>query len=101
MYSDTIVDTAVNGLEALAHIDTNRYDLVVADIDMPEMDGYDMLTEIRSRNLTMPVICVTAYAIKGDKDRLLAHGFDDYLPKPMRMDDFEAIVEKHLFKTAD
>lgn len=76
---------ACNGQEALEKIKQAKPDLVLLDIQMPILDGYDVLRRIRD-NPPSPaprVIAVTAYAMQGDRDRAMAAGFDDYVTKPI------------------
>jgi PAS domain S-box-containing protein len=76
---------AGNGKEALAEIRAARPDLVLLDIQMPEMDGYAVLREIRRDPALqdLRVIALTAFAMQGDRERALAAGFDDYVTKPV------------------
>ncbi len=87
MLADTgyLVDTANNGLEALTALDQFDYDLILMDIFMPEMDGITATQEIRkkARHKTTPIIALTANAMKGDRERFMEAGMDDYLPKPV------------------
>jgi signal transduction histidine kinase/ligand-binding sensor domain-containing protein/DNA-binding response OmpR family regulator len=90
------VSVAGNGLEALAMIGKNRFDAVLMDVEMPEMDGYTASKAIREKEaLTeehLPIIAMTAHAMTGDKERCLAAGMDDYISKPIQADLlFEAI----------
>jgi CheY-like chemotaxis protein len=76
---------AADGREALEKIRETRPDLVLLDIQMPEMDGYAVLREIRSDPAleSLRVVAVTAFAMQGDRERALKAGFDDYLTKPV------------------
>ena len=81
-------DVAVNGIEALRALEDLPYDLVLMDVQMPEMDGYEATREIRNRqsdvrNHQIPIIAMTAGAMQGDRDKCLEAGMDDYVPKPI------------------
>jgi len=81
----TVVD---NGRRAVDACDRTTYDLVLMDVQMPEMDGLDAAREIRRREVTagghVPMIAMTAHAASGDRDACLAAGMDDYMSKPIR-----------------
>jgi two-component system cell cycle response regulator DivK len=79
--------TAQEGLDLVA---SARPDLVVMDIQLPDLDGATALTLLRQREetATTPVVAVTAFAMKGDRERLLSLGFDDYIPKPIDVSSF-------------
>jgi len=82
------VVTAENGLECLMALKTRAFDLVLMDIQMPVMNGLDALREIRGKEretpLHQPVIALTAYALRGEKEQFLNEGFDGYVPKPFK-----------------
>ena len=79
------VGTASNGEEAVAKVLDSHcdYDLVLMDIQMPVMDGYQALAKLRESGFRRPVIALTAHALTFEKERCLASGFDDYLTKPI------------------
>lgn len=90
-------DAAANGLEAVETAAAIPYDLVLMDVHMPEMNGYDAAKKIRksvSRNL--PIIAMTAGAMKGDREKCLAAGMNDYIPKPANPAELVAKIEKWL-----
>jgi two-component system sensor histidine kinase/response regulator len=80
-----------NGVGALAAVDAHAYDLVLMDVQMPEMSGFEATARIRERELTtgghLPIVAMTAHAMKGDRERCLAAGMDGYVSKPIRFDD--------------
>ena len=93
-------DIAKNGQEALDFVKNNQYDLVLMDCQMPIMDGYTATAKIRkSTNIQQPVIiALTANAMKGDKDRCLDAGMDDYLTKPLSKKKLSKSIEKWSYK---
>jgi signal transduction histidine kinase/CheY-like chemotaxis protein len=84
---DVTIDEATNGQEAVELFNQNKYDLILIDLDMPIMDGYEALAEIRKRNQKIPAIAFTAAVIPHMREHLTSKGFDDYLPKPFRPED--------------
>ena len=94
------VDTATSGGEALELTRTRAYDLVLLDQRMPHMDGTETLHEIRrqdgGRNAETPVICLTADAVVGARERYLAEGFTDYLAKPIDSRALARMLMRHL-----
>jgi two-component system chemotaxis sensor kinase CheA len=76
---------AKSGIECLKLLEHVKPDLILLDIMMPEMDGFQTLKNIRANNelAEIPVYAVTAKAMTGDKEVILKHGFNDYIPKPV------------------
>jgi CheY-like chemotaxis protein len=91
------VVVAANGREALAALESNSFDLVLMDVQMPEMDGIEATAAIRKKEQLsgkhQAVIALTAHAMKGDQERCLAAGMDGYLGKPIRTQELDAILE--------
>jgi CheY-like chemotaxis protein len=90
------VTVVADGKEALAALEQGGFDLVLMDVQMPEMDGLEATAHIRAREATcgghIPIVAMTAHAMKGDRERCLAAGFDAYVPKPVRAQElFDAL----------
>ena len=90
--------TATNGREALEMLATGHADLVLVDISMPVLDGYQTLALLReqSAHATLPVVAVTAHATPEVRQRALRSGFTEYLTKPFRPRDLLRLVERLL-----
>ena len=91
------VGVANNGREALAAIEAQQFDLVLMDVQMPELDGLDATPALRERERTtgrprLAVIAMTAHAMPGDRERCLAAGMDSYISKPIRSRDLFAVI---------
>ncbi len=95
------VDLADNGLEALEKFKQNNYDIVFMDIQMPVKDGIEAMQEIHLYEKEMkliptPIIALTAHALKGDRERFMSRGFDEYITKPINRKDIETILKAFL-----
>jgi signal transduction histidine kinase/PleD family two-component response regulator len=96
-------DVVVNGKEAVKALEMIPYDIVLMDCQMPEMDGYEATGKIRSPgskviNHQVPVIAMTANAMKGDREKCLKVGMDDYLAKPVKPQELSDMLEKWTVK---
>ena len=95
---------AANGQEVLDTLDRERYDLVLMDCQMPRMDGFEATAEIRRREQAghfprMPIVAMTANAMRGDREKCLTAGMDDYLMKPLKLENLAATLKKWLPQT--
>jgi PAS domain S-box-containing protein len=89
------VDVANNGIEAVEAVRRATYDLILMDVNMPEMDGVTATRKIRELGgdkARIPIVALTADAMKGDRERLLAQGMDEYVSKPLERDKLRAIL---------
>jgi CheY-like chemotaxis protein len=95
-----VVVVAGNGKEVLAELEKNIYDLVLMDVQMPEMDGFEATAALRKREIGtgthQSVIALTAHAMKGDRERCLAAGMDGYLAKPISAQELDELLGHHL-----
>ena len=97
-------DTAENGLVAIEKIKNQEYDVVLMDIQMPVMDGYETTKAIRMMEApqrNVPILALTANATKVDVERCIASGMNDYLPKPFTPDDLYRKLFKDLKITTE
>jgi len=94
------VFVAENGAQAIAAFAADEFDIVLMDVEMPEMDGIEATKEIRrlgqGAKQRVPIVAMTAHAMVGDRERCMEAGMDDYLSKPVRMDSIEAMLLKFL-----
>jgi CheY-like chemotaxis protein len=95
------VDAVANGAEAVEALRSRPYDLVLMDVQMPEMDGLEATRLVRQtstgvRNPDIPVVAMTAHAMKGDRERCLEAGMNDYLSKPINRAELAAVIERWL-----
>jgi len=91
------VSTARDGFEALAAFAEQAFDLILMDMAMPNMDGYTATRLLKQeKGCTVPIIALTAHAMKGDREKCLAAGTDDYLAKPVARQDLMALLQRWL-----
>jgi PAS domain S-box-containing protein len=94
------VMVAGNGREAIEALEKETFDLVLMDVQMPEMDGFEATMAIREKERTtgahLPIIALTAHAMKGDRERCLGAGMDGYLAKPIRATELDEILDNHV-----
>jgi CheY-like chemotaxis protein len=90
------ITTAINGQIAYEILQKESFDLIISDINMPVMDGYGLIKKIKEElQLNTPVIAATAFAVQGDREKILLAGFDDYISKPIDMSELEKLLMKY------
>lgn len=96
--ADLVCLEAVNGLDGVAAAERERPDLIVMDIQLPELDGYDATRRIKANPdlAVIPIIAVTSYALSGDERKALEAGCDDYVTKPYSPRALLAKIREHL-----
>jgi PAS domain S-box-containing protein len=90
-------DVAINGLDVLAALERKQYDVILMDIQMPDMDGLDATRRIREQKKLEKqpcIIAITAYALEGDREEFLNAGMNDYLSKPIQIEELKLALEK-------
>ena len=98
-----VVDTADNGRKAVDAFKSNLYDIIFMDCEMPVLDGFDATREIRKIEEIkggehhIPIIAMTAYAARGDRDNCIASGMNDHVPKPITVNVLQDVAEKYIF----
>ncbi|KAH8902264.1 hypothetical protein BR93DRAFT_953944 [Coniochaeta sp. PMI_546] len=97
------IELAGNGSEAVSIVRAKpaAFDLVLMDVSMPILDGNQASAQIRDSGILVPIIAMTAYALKGDKERCLEHGMDDYLSKPVDRKRLIAVLYKWICERGD
>jgi two-component system, sensor histidine kinase and response regulator len=97
-----LVTVAGNGREGVAALESEDFDVVLMDVQMPEMDGFEATAVIRERERQVgrhtPIVAMTAHALKGDEERCLSAGMDAYISKPIRTIELFTTIEKALGK---
>ena len=92
------VVVALNGRQAMEAFEKERFDLIFMDVQMPDLDGFDATRIIREREKDgggrIPIVAMTAHAMKGDKEKCLAAGMDDYVSKPINRVELFSVIEK-------
>jgi CheY-like chemotaxis protein len=94
------VEVAATGREAVEKVHAGRYDLVLMDCQMPDMDGYEATREIRRREAQgrphTPIVAMTAHALPGDREKCFEAGMDDFVAKPIRKELIAEVIDRHL-----
>lgn len=93
---DIAIIHADNGSDGIRLFSENIPNLVLLDIQLPEMDGFEVIEQIRKINKTVPVVAQTAYTLANEKEKCIESGFSDFLSKPINIMQLRNIVTKHM-----
>jgi two-component system cell cycle response regulator DivK len=96
-----LVVEAVNATQALEKLEYNSIDLVLMDINMPDMDGYTLTAKIKAiqKFSTIPIVAVTANVMRGDREKSLEAGCDGYIQKPIDIDTLTTQIERFIIRS--
>ena len=96
------IDEAENATQALEYVKDHTPDLILMDINMPDMDGYTLTAQMRTipHLMDVPIIALTANVMRGDRERTLAAGCDGYIQKPVDVDALPEQIERYLNQAA-
>jgi len=94
---------AINAKQAIDKLQSNQVDLILMDINMPEMDGYTLTAKIKSmeKYSKIPIIAVTANVMRGDREKSLEAGCDGYIQKPIDIDTLPQQIERFMIRSAN
>ena len=92
------VEIVDNGQDAVNSVEAGEFDLIFMDLQMPVMGGLKAAELIKSKSKKIPIIALTANALKGDREKCLKAGCDDYLPKPIDRPDLIDLLKKYLYQ---
>lgn len=90
------VNCAVGGKEAVAQVSGDTPDLILMDMNMPELDGWEATGQIRDQGIEIPIIALTAHAMEGDRERAIEAGCTDYHAKPVELEKLLDLIEQLL-----
>ena len=94
IYENSNIEVANDGLEALQILDNKEFNLILSDINMPNLDGCKMIKKIRESKNNIKAISVTAFSVVGDKERILQCGFNGYISKPIEFEELLKEVQR-------
>jgi two-component system response regulator (stage 0 sporulation protein F) len=95
-----VVHTAENGKKALTEAENNKFDLIITDLRMPEMDGIEVLEKLRKKNKDMGVVIVTAYGEVNSYLKAMNLGAFEYLNKPIHLEELRRVINKALHESS-
>jgi two-component system cell cycle response regulator DivK len=94
---------AINAAQAIEKLEDNRIDLILMDINMPDMDGYTLTSKIKSiqKFSKIPIVAVTANVMRGDREKSLEAGCDGYIQKPIDIDTLSQQIERFIIRSTN
>lgn len=92
-------DIAGSGEEAVTKVHSDEYDVVLMDVQMPGMDGFEALAHLRADGFHKPIVALTAHTMKGDRERCLENGFDGFLGKPVNRNELQRLLDQCVSRT--
>jgi hypothetical protein len=98
--SGAIVETAVNGDDGVKKALASTYDIILMDIQMPEKDGYQAVREIRASGYHLPIVALTAHAMKNEQEQTRKAGCDDHITKPVSRSTLVEVVQRYVERSA-
>jgi CheY-like chemotaxis protein len=97
-YPNALIADARNGEEAILALQQKKYDIVLMDIQMPKMDGYEAIEKAREMGVETPIIALTANVVVGQLEKCIAAGASDYVTKPMSRESIKQIIDRLVLK---
>jgi len=98
IFPEITIESYESASEVL-NLPLEEYIMILSDISMPDIDGFTLYDRLRTqKNYQKPIIAVTALAVGGDKERMLMHGFSDFISKPIDMNELENTLSKYILK---
>jgi CheY-like chemotaxis protein len=94
-------DSAISGYSALDLIKENTYDLILMDIQLPDINGIEVTKQIRSQGITTPIVATTAYSFDDELQSYIASGMNDVLLKPFRQEQILNLIQKWTYRSTD
>jgi CheY-like chemotaxis protein len=97
--SGCVIDKAYDGKEALVFVEQKKFDLILLDIQLPDIDGFEIAQRIReqrkSLNYSTPIVALTAGVFQNEKERCIKLGMNDFLAKPVKEQSLRTVIEKY------
>jgi len=97
LFTDLEIEIESSAFSVLERDDLDAFDIILSDINMPKMDGMQLFSILKEeRNFSKPILAITALAVDGERERILLHGFDGYIAKPIDLMDLQTTLTPYL-----